>query len=135
MQIADRKFDGIVAGASSLRAGRPLVLSYIPHELRLQPLRTKFTAYVEGALADRDFVIPGAKVEHWPVEFQEGCPHQPPAITDTLKRPAIGTGAAIQQIGSGCRWLASGHPQLPQVELSSDHSSGSGTRWRPSATW
>jgi hypothetical protein len=114
MQIADRKFDGIFAGAASLRAGRSLVLPDVSHELRLQPLRTKFTAYVESAFADRDFVIPGAKVEHWPVEFQEGCPHQPPAVGDALERPAIGTGTAIEQIGSRCRWLASYHPQLPR---------------------
>jgi len=93
MQVKDRKF--VKLGADFLHAGRALVFSDISHELGLQALGAELAADVQSAFALGNLVIPGTKIEHWPVEFDERSPHQPPVVSEALEGPAIGTGAAI----------------------------------------
>jgi hypothetical protein len=85
----------LLLGADFLYAGRALVFPDIAHELGLQTLGAELTADVQSAFTLGNLVIPGAKVEHWPVEFDERSPHQPPVVSEALERPAIGTGTTI----------------------------------------
>ena len=95
MQVEDRKFVEIFVLVDFLHAGRPLVFPDVSHELGLQALSAELAADVQSAFALGNLVIPGTKIEHWPVEFDERSPHQPPVVGGALERPAIGAGAAI----------------------------------------
>src|SRR6266496_4121847 len=92
---------------SSLATGfPPLVLAHIAHELRLQLLRAPLSAYVQGALLHRQFLVPGGKKQYRRAVVGEGGPHEPPAVAGTFQQSAIRTCASIIGIGND---VAHGH--------------------------
>ena|ERR1700694_4095583 len=74
------------------------VLSYIPHELGLQPLCTSLTAYVESAFFLCNLFVPRAQVKQRAVIFTKGCPHQPPAVGGAFLHPTVGASTSIEGI-------------------------------------
>lgn len=91
----------------------------VPHELRLQFLRTKLAANVQCAFTVGDVFIPGTQIKRRLVEVFAGSPHQPPAVGALLQNPAVGAGTAIEGVWNGVpdagqlHWLQSSSQSPP----------------------
>src|SRR5205823_9749596 len=74
-----------------------LILANVAHELRLQTLRTKFSANMQRAFADRNLFVPRGDVQHRLVEVNSGGPHQPPPVRGLFKHSTVWAGTPIER--------------------------------------
>src|SRR6185437_9484229 len=105
---------------SHLTCAPQLVLPHVPHELRLQSLRTEFAAHVQCAFAVGNLLVPRTQIQHRLIEIHRGGPHEPPAVRCPLQDTAVGTSTTEKRLGGGttevsklhgmnCSWAGLAH--------------------------
>src|SRR6266498_5875632 len=75
-----------------------LVLSYVPHELRLQALGAQLAADVKRAFTIGDLFVPSAQIQHGLTKVHCLSSHPPPAVVSPFEDSTIWAGTAVKGI-------------------------------------